>query len=277
MDNSAQILPLPTPEIIERLEVVDSYSIETRMQGLQELKNNFYGVELKPFGNILAARSAGLPYPFFNRVVGLSDGQQDQLEELLAWYSAAKLPCRLELDPTTCGPELLTLLARRGFYQSGFIDLLYGLPLPKLEEFPSGVQVRRLESEERPLFSKIYHLGSEYKGTRLAEVREMVEAEHSHPDWKLYLATVDGEPAAVAALIARAGVGYLGTAATVPALRGKGCQSALLQRRLADASQNCDLVTSLALPGSVSERNLRRAGLTVAFTKVFWTALDSLA
>src|SRR5438876_705387 len=63
-------------------------------------------------------------------------------------------------------------------------------------------------------------------------------ADHAHwaqvDGWHLYLATVDGKPAAAAALTVGDGIGLLANAATMPAFRGRGCQAALIRRRIAD-------------------------------------------
>ena len=67
------------------------------------------------------------------------------------------------------------------------------------------------------------------------------------------------------------GLGYLANAATLPAMRGRGCQTALLARRIADAAAaGCDTIASLAEFGSGSQRNLERAGLRVAYTQAVW-------
>ena len=91
------------------------------------------------------------------------------------------------------------------------------------------------------------------------------------PGWRLYLARVDGVAGASAALTIGDGLGYLANAATVPAMRGRGCQTALLARRIADAAaEGCDTIASLAEFGSGSQRNLERAGLRVAYTQAVW-------
>ena len=98
-----------------------------------------------------------------------------------------------------------------------------------------------------------------------------VRAWFGRPGWRLYLALVDGTPAGSAALTVDAGLGYLANAATLPAMRGRGCQTALLARRIADAAAaGCDTVASLAEFGTGSQRNLERAGLRVAFTQAVW-------
>jgi hypothetical protein len=72
-------------------------------------------------------------------------------------------------------------------------------------------------------------------------------------------------------LYVKNGFGLLADAATLPEFRGKGCQSALIYRRLVDAVQkNCAILTSFVEFGSASHRNIERAGLRVAYTKALW-------
>jgi hypothetical protein len=70
------------------------------------------------------------------------------------------------------------------------------------------------------------------------------------------------------------GVGLLANSATVPAFRQRGCQTALIRRRLADAAeQGCELVAAQCAFGGASQRNLERAGLRIAYTKAVWRVL----
>ena len=63
----------------------------------------------------------------------------------------------------------------------------------------------------------------------------------------------------------------MANALTVPALRGRGCQTALLQRRIHDAHQlGCDVLVSQCRPGSTSQNNQLRAGFEIAGTKAWW-------
>jgi hypothetical protein len=64
----------------------------------------------------------------------------------------------------------------------------------------------------------------------------------------------------------------LAAAATLPAFHGRGAQTALIHRRLADAAAaGCTLLAVEATPGSQSERNLERIGLRLAYTRVVWS------
>jgi hypothetical protein len=66
-------------------------------------------------------------------------------------------------------------------------------------------------------------------------------------------------------------VGYLANASTVEAFRRRGCQTALVARRIDDAATaGCELVTALTTFGSASQRTLERAGLRIAYTKTVW-------
>ena len=60
-------------------------------------------------------------------------------------------------------------------------------------------------------------------------------------------------------------------AATVPELRRRGLQSALLQERMRYAFRhNCDLAMMVAEAGSNSQRNAERTGFRVAYTRMKW-------
>jgi hypothetical protein len=94
------------------------------------------------------------------------------------------------------------------------------------------------------------------------------------PDWSLYLARVEGVPAATGILYVRDRVGYCADAATVPAFRGRGLQQAMLARRISDATAaGVDFVCSGADYLSSSHRNMERTGMRVQFVRALWTAL----
>ena len=100
--------------------------------------------------------------------------------------------------------------------------------------------------------------------------RAVVERWAEQPGWRLYLAEVDGVPAAAAALVAADGIGLLAAASTLPAFRGRGCQSSLIRRRVSDAAAaGCREVCALTAD-PVSRRNLERCGLELAYTKTAW-------
>ena len=79
--------------------------------------------------------------------------------------------------------------------------------------------------------------------------------------WSHYLALVDGRPTGAAVLARQEGVAVGMVAATDPAARGRGVQTALIGRRLADArAAGCDLAVTETVADNASPRNFRRAG-----------------
>src|SRR5262249_59813548 len=95
------------------------------------------------------------------------------------------------------------------------------------------------------------------------------------PGWSLYVARIDGTPAAAATLFMHDRVGYLADATTALSFRGRALQLALLRRRMADALQaNADMVFSGATPFSTSHRNMERVGLCVQFMRALWPPDD---
>jgi hypothetical protein len=86
---------------------------------------------------------------------------------------------------------------------------------------------------------------------------------------------VDDQPAGVGILYMENGIGLLADATTLPAFRGKGCHTAMIHHRIAQAEKrNCDLLTSFVEFGSISHLNLERAGLRVAYTKSMWWKVE---
>jgi GNAT superfamily N-acetyltransferase len=67
----------------------------------------------------------------------------------------------------------------------------------------------------------------------------------------------------------RGRIGGLFGASTLVEFRGRGVQTALLHARLRRAEEaGCELVMSLARPGSHSQRNITRLGLETIYTRV---------
>lgn len=109
---------------------------------------------------------------------------------------------------------------------------------------------------------------------RASALRRMFAHEHASPGLRRYLALVDGVPAAVAALYIREGTGLFVGAATLPAFRRHGCQSALIAQRLADAAADSDLSVATAAAGSASHENLARHGFETTHRRTLWRQHD---
>lgn len=86
-----------------------------------------------------------------------------------------------------------------------------------------------------------------------------------------FLAESEGQIAATGSLAIHGRVAIFAGASTLPELRGRGAQSALLSVRLEHAVRaGCDLAMMCAAPGSGSQRNAERSGFRIAYTRTKW-------
>jgi GNAT superfamily N-acetyltransferase len=83
-----------------------------------------------------------------------------------------------------------------------------------------------------------------------------------------YACALDGTPAGAATLRIDDGIAILAGAATLPAMRRRGVQAALLAARLHDAREaGCELATITTAPGSLSQKNAMKSGFTLAYAR----------
>jgi GNAT superfamily N-acetyltransferase len=83
-----------------------------------------------------------------------------------------------------------------------------------------------------------------------------------------YAALLDGVLAGGASFRIAEGVAQFAGAATAPAYRRRGVQTALLSARLADAAAaGCDIAVVTTQPGSKSQQNVQRHGFDLLYTR----------
>lgn len=125
---------------------------------------------------------------------------------------------------------------------------------------PAGPPIREVDPGGTAAFLRVLLAG--YQAP--AAVTQYLAVEHRLPEVRRFTAGPEGTELAAAAMSLHDGVAVLGGAATRPQQRGRGAQSALLQHRLREAAHSgCHLAVATVTPGTVSARNLVRAGFTV--------------
>ncbi len=247
---------------------------ETLVRRLEAVANRFMlewlegtSAELERFGEAVAAADPTRPeLDFVNRVYGLWPEDAGRAGEIAAFYLDRGVRGWLELAPSTGFEQLAAALTAVDAAQTGFHTVLYGQPLPGER---GDVVVERAQDPQQ--FAEILLRGHGVpEGARMRE-RDSVERWRDRPGWHLYLARVGGEPAGAAVLVVDGDLAYLANASTLPEFRNRGVQRALIAARVADArAAGCETVCSGTAFGSVSQRNLERAGLHVAYTKAVW-------
>lgn len=265
-----------TDDVRDSIERCSTAFHVRRLELLRDLPGNRCDVRVRRFGTgVVATAAAGLPdLDWMQHVMGLAPGDEALVPEIVTWYQQLGIRPRFEIAPADDFFPLAAALAEAGARQTGFIDALSAPVALPSGTAPSRVRVARVEpaSQDAGLFARVLLGGHGVPDDALREHWSAVAQWPEEPAWECYLACVDGEALGAAALAIDGGTGYLASASTLPAGRRHGCQTALIHRRLHDAvSAGCDLVVTLATPGTTSHRNLERAGLGVAYTKVFWT------
>jgi ribosomal protein S18 acetylase RimI-like enzyme len=233
-------------------------------------------------GGVAAYAGAGSP---FNKVAGLGFGgvpTDAQLEEIERELAARGAPVQIEIS-TLADPAVARRLTQRGYELVGFENVL-GLLLTTLP-----AQLSESEAVEE---LSIVAVGRD----REPAWRDAVVTAFLHPDtfdgppsheqfeadtlgtvfddlgavggFERQLALVGGQVAGGASLRLYEGIAQLCGAATLPAYRRRGVQTALLAHRLHHAARRgCDVAVVTTQPGSVSQRNVQRAGFDLIYAR----------
>lgn len=168
------------------------------------------------------------------------------------------------------GADLYTTLASRGYKPIELSNVMYQ-PIdasPDLSVNPT-LRVRVVEKAEADWYGTVAARG----WSEMPEVLPFIHgfARSSVEVATCFVAELDGQAIATAALFMHERVALLAGASTVPEGRRNGAQLALLDARLRLAvARGCDLAMMVAAPGSASQRNAERNGFRVAYTRTKW-------
>jgi GNAT superfamily N-acetyltransferase len=263
-----------TRQLAQRIEQNDiDYSL-SRLEGMQQARDNPLQIEIKRYGNVNAFLIRNWPnFWYGNKVLGLEPSSEVYLDEIIDLFARQNLNFRFEIMPGNLNSSLAARLHRLRFCQMGFNTAVYGQPSLTERMLPEEkIKVREVQPNEIDRFLDLYQDG--FGLPRLNPIeREAVLSWLMRAKSSLYLciADIDDLPAGVGVLYMENGTGLLADAATLPDFRGRGCHRAMIHHRIAQAEkQNCDLLTSFVEFGSTSHLNLEKAGLRVAYTKGMW-------
>lgn len=196
-------------------------------------------------------------------------------EEHFARHGAA---LQVELS-SLADPTVAPSLCDRGYRLVGFENVL-GRPLEGrvLEAGTGSVEVRESPAAELGQWLELSITGfatPDDRGIASRDVFPRDVLERAMTDlvrcdgMKRYIAAVDGADAGAGAMrLSAHGIAQMCGAATVPQLRRRGVQNALLRRRLEVAAQaGCDLATVTTQPGSTSQQNVGRHGFELLYVR----------
>jgi len=198
----------------------------------------------------------------------LTPATLDRIESFFCKHGA---PVFHEVSPHA-GVEAFALLCERGYRPVELSSVLYQQVTEPSPAAANNTTVRVAGPGEAKLWSQVSARGwshdhPEFAGFMLDLGAMVTERENT----VCFLAGFDGTPGAAGALSIHEGVALFAGSATVPELRRRGLQAALLRERMRYAyAHGCDLAMMAALPGSDSQRNAERAGFQIAYTRTKW-------
>lgn len=237
-------------------------------------------------GGVASYAGDGSPY---NKVAGLGfSGVPDPaaLDAIEKAFADRGSPTQVELAHLA-DPAIGALLSDRGYRLESFENVLGRALTGGIERVtPPGIEVRLSGEEESAAWLDVVAEGTAHPDTQGVPWHEefprevIIEAERDSAEAGAvrYAALRDGILAGGATMRLVGGIAQLTGAATVPAHRRRGIQTALLSTRLADAAAaGCDVAVIIVQPGSKSQQNAQRQGFDLLYTRAVLVRRPSLA
>jgi GNAT superfamily N-acetyltransferase len=248
--------------LAERIERVEAQLVTKGSQAAHHRTVDSAGFVILVAGGVASFAEEGSP---LNKVAGLGFGgvpTAAALEEIEGAFTARGAPVQVELAHLA-DPAIGAELTDRGYRLTSFENVLgralTGEPEPVT---PPGVEVRPSGDDEFEPWLDVVADGFAHPDTQGMHSHEQFPREvvaRAMRDLTAaagvlrYVALRDGVLVGGASLRVAEGVAQLTGAATAPAHRRRGVQTALLSARLADAAAaGCDIAVITTQPGSKS-------------------------
>jgi GNAT superfamily N-acetyltransferase len=180
-------------------------------------------------------------------------------------------PVLHEVSPLA-GVAALDLLCERGYQPIEISSVLYR-PVEKPEsQGPPNIRVRVAGPDEAQLWTNVSTRGWSHEHPELREpLTQLGAVVFAREHGPCFLAELDGQPGAAGALWMNEGVALFSGSATIPEMRRRGLQAALLEERMCYACDHgCDVAMMVAEAASNSQRNAERKGFRIAYTRMKW-------
>lgn len=224
----------------------------------------------------------------FNKIVGLGFGgtpSADVLDDVERQFAERRAPVQAEVS-SLGDPGIVRTLTKRGYQLIGFENVL-GLGITPelvadLSRRATDIAVSPAAASETSLW-----LDAVTDGFLHPDVFDGPPSHESIPrdvlervfgdtiaatGFERFIARRDGVVAGGASFRIEDGVAQLSGAATLPAHRRRGVQSALLRHRLLEAAQRgCDIAVVTTQPGSKSQENVQKAGFSLLYCRAVLT------
>ena len=243
----------PGLELVEAAAVADAFGADAVRLG----------------GGAVCAVAPRLEEVAINRVIGLGISEpvsDDVLDRIADVYGSVRHS--IALAPAARPAGVAAMLRERG-YEPAHAWVKFARAAAEPPPPQTGLRIERIGPERAQAFTAVLAAGFEIPQS----VTAMLAHLPGRPGWSWYLAH-DGEvPVACGALFVHGRHGWLGQAATLPAHRRRGAQSALIANRIGAArAAGADVVVTetgeiVDDRPTISYRNILRAGFAAAYLR----------
>jgi GNAT superfamily N-acetyltransferase len=182
-----------------------------------------------------------------------------------------------EVSPLA-GIATLDLLCTRGYRPIELSSVLQRpVERPAAKTYPDGVTVRVAGVEEAAFWVQINACGWGHEHPELLDfLGEFGPVAFAREHTVNFIAELNGQAGAAGALSLHDGVALFAGAATIPEMRRRGLQAALLEARMGYAFEHgYELAMMVTEAGSQSQRNAERKGFRIAYTRTKWQLYQS--
>jgi GNAT superfamily N-acetyltransferase len=236
------------------------------------------GVEARDFGPVQATVVSALAgVGMMNLVLGATEPgavEDGHLAAAAEWIRARQVAGYVPVTPGLPESEAAESWLTANGFSPGYAWMKFARDAhPPRFAAPADVEVVALAGGEQAPFGMIAATGFGLPVWAAAFFADLP----GHPDWHCYVARIDGEAQACAAMLVDGEIAEFGLAATLEPARGRGCQRALLRRRILDAAaagcRTLFVETGERVPDrpSASYRNILRAGFEEAYLRPNWS------
>jgi GNAT superfamily N-acetyltransferase len=260
----------------QRIEQAEAQLIESASRAAHRRTGNRAGFVIRIAGGVASFADQDSP---FNKVAGLGFSEVPStanLDEIEHAFAVCGAPVQVELAHLG-DPAIGALLTTRGYRLTSYENVL-GLALRDAlgRMRPTGIEVRRSGDDEFDAWLDVVADGFAHPDAQGVpshedfprDVIDNAERDFAAAGVTRYIALRDGVVAGGGSIRIADRVAQLAGAATAPAHRRRGVQTALLSARLADAAAaGCDIAVVTTQPGSKSQQNVQRRGFDLLYTR----------
>lgn len=258
---------------VRMLQQAHADHIESIYRGLAQQPGNPHGVRIQTFGRTRTFVAEGKRLE--NRAIFTGNEALDAFDAVLAYFDQQETTCFIEVnpanfyrtDPFSWESEVLPHLVHLGCRIEGFRCVWQCFTPPAAGNATDAHPIERFGPGQ---IDDYVALARRVETTRDWEKHGTeLRGGESGAGWYHYIGYAGAEPCAVAGLFSNNGLGYLSWGYTHPDYRGRGYQSALIRRRVADAfTLDCHGAFTVSDFNIQSARNLQRCGFQLAYNYI---------